>query len=264
MIKLNSLSLFVGTGRCNAKCRHCAGRIHRQYAPLEDGVVDEELILKTLREGHKNGVRYLSLSSSGEPTLSPLSVTRVLKLIHSLQLEDIEFSPINLYSNGIRIGEDEEFCNKYLSRWKDWGLTTVYLTVHDIDAIENARIYGVERYPELNVIVNRIHNCGLSIRANLILSKDNIATSKRFVEMTNKLRELGFDAISAWPIRDQEDKMDLENTPPGDELDRMEEFVRSNTGLKIRLLREKSRAIYQSGEKLTLFPNGVLSNTWCN
>jgi len=33
---------------------------------------------------------------------------------------------------------------------------------------------------------------------------------------------------------------------------------------KIKLLREKSKVAYQSGQKLTLFPNGILSNTWCN
>ena len=45
----------------------------------------------------------------------------------------IEYSPINLYSNGIRIGGDKDFGDTYLSLWRSLGLTTIYVTVHDID-----------------------------------------------------------------------------------------------------------------------------------
>ena len=77
---LKSLSIFVGTGKCNAKCPHCAGVPLRKYAPKEDGVVDLGLIERTLIQSHKKGALYLSISSSGEPTLSPKSITKVLRL----------------------------------------------------------------------------------------------------------------------------------------------------------------------------------------
>ena len=85
MGKLNSLSLFVGTGECNAHCNHCAGVALRKYAPLEDGVIDEDLIERTVRNCYEQGARYLSISSSGEPTLSPLSVTKTLGLLQRFE-----------------------------------------------------------------------------------------------------------------------------------------------------------------------------------
>lgn len=263
--KLNSLSLFVGTGQCNGHCAHCAGAPLRKYAPREDGIINEELIYKTIRECYAQGARYLSISSSGEPTLSPLAVTKTLQLVYDCQKEGMEFSPINLYSNGIRIGQDPEFCKKYLPRWKDLGLTTIYVTVHDIDENKNAEIYGIEYYPPLDEIVFRIHDANLLVRANLVLSKRTIGTFEKFVLTVERLKKKRVDFISAWPVRNLEDIVDINLSPLEKELDKMESWIEDhNRGYKIKLLREKSKIAYQLGQKLTLFPDGTLSNTWCN
>lgn len=263
--KLNSLSLFVGTGQCNGNCAHCAGAPLRKYAPREDGIINEELIYKTIKECYTQGARYLSISSSGEPTLSPIAVTKTLQLVYDCQKESIKFFPINLYSSGIRIGQDPEFCKEYLPRWKNLGLTTIYVTVHDIDEKKNAVIYGVEKYPSLEEVVFRIHDANLLVRANLVLSKRTISTFEEFVSTIEHLKRKGADFISAWPIRNLEDKVDVNLSPPEEELDKMESWVeKHNQRHKIRLLREKSKIVDQIGQKLTLFPDGTLSNTWCN
>lgn len=263
---INSLSIFIGTGECNANCAHCAGKVHRKYAPTEDGIIDEDLIYKTLKGCYEKGARYLSISSSGEPTLSPLAVTKALKLVYECKKENIEYSPINLYSNGIRIGKDKEFCNAYLSLWKNYGLTTIYATVHDIDENKNAKIYSIDNYPSLEVILSRIHRANLLMRANLVLSKITIDTFEKFVSAVDYLDKIGADFISAWSIRGMDDKLDLSLSPFEIELDKMENWVERNkdSKCKVRLLREKSRILYQTCQKLTLFPDGTLSNTWRN
>jgi wyosine [tRNA(Phe)-imidazoG37] synthetase (radical SAM superfamily) len=265
-LPLKSLSLFVGTGECNARCAHCAGVPLRQYAPKEDGIVDEKLIEKTVKECYQKGARYLSISSSGEPTLSPISVTKVLQQINNLKSTDnIQFNPINLYSNGIRIGEDEKFAKEYLNKWQNLDLTTLYITVHSIYEKENAEIYGVQSYPSLKTIVKRIHDTNLQVRANLVLSKktiSSISTYGQFRVATIYLQNIGVDKISAWPMRDLNDKPDKNLSPLETELNEMEEYIKDNP--KIVLLREKSKIAYQTGQKLTLFPDGTLSNTWCN
>lgn len=264
-MRLSSLSLFVGTSECNAKCEHCAGIPLRKYAPKVDGIIDQDLIYKTIKNCYEQGARYLSISSSGEPTLSPLTVTRTLELIDGCRNEGIEFSPINLYSNGIRIGEDKTFCDTYLPLWKGFGLTTIYVTVHDVNEEENARIYGIHTYPSLDVIISRIHNADLFMRANLVLSKRTIGTFDKFLSTVEELNEKGADYISAWPVRDKNDWVDLELSPLEEELDKIEDWVeKQNSNGKIRLLRETNKITYQTGKKLTLFPNGKLSNTWCN
>lgn len=264
METLKSLSIFVGTGQCNANCSHCAGKIHRKYAPAEDGIIDKDLIYKTLRECYEKGAMSLSISSSGEPTLSPQAVTKTLELVNECKQENIKFSPINLYSNGIRIGEDKNFCDRFLSYWKSQGLTTIYVTVHDIDEKRNAEIYGIASYPRLETVISRIHNADLLMRANLVLSRKTIDNAEKFIATTHHLRALGADLISAWPVRNMDDEQDAESAPSKEELDKIEDWITGNPDCQVKLLREKSRILYQTSQKLTLFPDGTLSNTWCN
>ncbi len=260
-MNLKSLGLFVGTGRCNANCRHCAGIPHRRYAPKLDGIIDSKLIYQTLKSCHEMGARSLSLTSGGEPTLSPESVTKVLDLVGRCGVEGMHYSPINLYSNGIRIGQDEDFCREYLTEWKDKGLTCVYVTVHDPDEDENARIYCVKEYPRLETVISRIHEAGLKMRANIVLGKGTIYTYKKFTSTAERLMRLGSDKISCWPVRDAEDKADPKLAPPEETLDRIESWI-IESGYNISLQRNNQE--YSLGQKLTLFPNGKLSCNWCN
>ncbi|MBU1855240.1 MAG: hypothetical protein KKF89_05945, partial [Nanoarchaeota archaeon] len=234
-------------------------------APKEDGIIDKDLIYKTIKDCYEQGARYLSISSSGEPTLSPISVTKTLRLIYECRNERIEYSPINLYSNGIRIGEEKIFCDNYLPLWKDLGLTTIYVTVHDVDEVKNAIAYRIENYPPLDLVVSRIHDANLLMRANLVLSKKTMNSFDKFVSTVKHLKNIDVDSVSAWSIRNKEDRVDPDLSPLEEELDKIERWVESqNPEHKIRLLREKSKIAYKIGQKLTLFPNKTLSNTWCN
>ncbi|MFA5797535.1 MAG: hypothetical protein WC916_05910 [Candidatus Woesearchaeota archaeon] len=261
---LSSISLFVGTGECNAHCKGCAGVPLRKYAPKKDGIINTELITKTLKECYTQGARYLSISSSGEPTLSPLAITKTLQLIDDYSKEGLRFSPVNLYSNGIRIGEDDAFCDTYLLLWKNFGLTAIYVTVHHPDEKKNAKAYGVEIYPALETIISKIHHAGLQMRANLVLQKDTIYTAHDFSNVITTLLHKGVDYISAWPKRTLEDKIDSARAPLKSEMDSMALWIRKNNFNTVKLLREENKIVYNTGQKLTLFPDGTLSNSWCN
>jgi len=260
MYEVDSLAIFVGTSKCNARCAHCAGTIHRQYAPNEDGILNEDLIYKTIKNCYMKGARSLSLTGSGEPTLSPLSVTKVLELAYKLKKEGMEYSSIHMYSNGIQIGNSKNFSSRYLPKWKEHGLDSVYVTIHDTDEKRNAEIYGIKNYPSFGLIVSRIHDADLLMRANLVLTKKTICSLKKLISTAESLKGLGVDSISAWSVRGMDDKLDLDLSPSNEELDKMSEWAEENG---VRLLREKSRIVYETGKKLTLFPDGTLSNTWC-
>ena len=262
---LKSVSLFIGSNRCNGNCSHCAGLIHRQFAPDDDGIIDDQLIRKTLIECYDKGARSLSISSSGEPTLSPKSITKTFEIVKDLEEECRKFDKINLYSNGILIGEDENFCDEYLPIWNYCGLTHIYITVHNIDSKRNAKIYGIKKYPDLKVIFSRIHKYGIKIRANIVLSKNNIGTVRDFSRIVMDLAYIGADSISAWSVRDKNDNIDKELAPSDSELDMMQNWIDlSNVSDRVVLHREKDQLLYKEEKKLTLFPDGTLSNTWCN
>jgi hypothetical protein len=78
--------------------------------------------------------------------------------------------------------------------------------------------------------------------------------------------KIGVDNISAWPIRNADDKIDVELSPSNEEMDKMQEWAEKNSNpeCKIRFLRDSNAVLYQTNKKLTLFPDGTLSGTWCN
>ncbi len=250
-----SLGLFIGTGNCNAHCQHCAGVYYRQFAPKEDWVIPEELFRKTIREAYADGARSLTLSSGGEPTLSPFAISKTLRLVIK---EDLDFNQINLYSNGIRIGEEEPF-SAWLREWKNLGLTWVYVTVHNTDEVINAKMYGVEKYPSLKIVSSRIRESGLCLRANIMLTKDGVHDLVGFTQMVEELAALEFDAVAAWPIRGLDDTPNAYLAPSEESLTEIEEWITTGAS-RIPVRMSLSRAGYETGQKLTLFPNGVLSS----
>ena len=256
------MALFVGTGKCNAKCLHCAGKYHRDSAPTEDGFIDESLVYDTVRKCHADGARYLTLSGSGEPTLSPLAVTRTLQLVDRCRAEGMRFNTVSLYTNGIRIGEEEQF-GRYLRMWRMLGLGTMYVTVHSPDRHLNAKTYGVASYPPLSLVFSRIHDAGLLVRANVVLHRERMGTLLDFTRMVQYLEDTGADMVAAWPVRDEQDQINPFMAPPPEEIKRMKAWVDSGKS-RIYVRMPTSRKGYEKGQKLTLFPDGTLSSSWCN
>jgi len=257
MHDLKSLSLFVGTGRCNANCAHCAGRPLRHTAPEHDGDDKLEHIRKVLIECYERGARNLSISCSGEPTLSPVSVTSVLQLTYWMSKNGQVYKPINLYTNGIKIGENAAFCQRYLGVWKLLGLTHFYMTVHSCDEKTNAKVYGVKKYPPLKTVIGRMKEYGFKIRANVVLNREYF-DHNIFIDTATKLLELGVDSISAWPIRDSHD-----------EIDKGRALLSSDTEKIVAWASTQKNVHIYSGmndytHKITLFHDGQLTNKWCN
>jgi MoaA/NifB/PqqE/SkfB family radical SAM enzyme len=260
MHEVRALGIFVGTGECNAHCPHCAGVPLRKDAPIEDNF---HLMHETIKSCYERGARSLTLTSSGEPTLSPLAVTQVLEIVKEL---NISFDTINLYTNGIKIGEDEKFCNEYLLRWKRLGLTTFHMTVHDTNSEKNARLYGVASYPPLETVVSRMKKAELAVRANIVLTQGN-CNILRLTAQYLMLKSLGFDGISVWPVRDPlTDEIDASKAPTKEQTDDLEVFhsAYQEFGIPVQFYSEKHhQEVSLRGEKLTLFQNGTLANSWC-
>ena len=255
-MKLQNIALFVGTGKCNANCAHCAGSIHRKNMPKEDGIIDENLFYNTLKDSYENGARSLSLTSGGEPTLAPNSVTKTLDIA-----KNFDYRKIKLYSNGIRIGKSSEFSETYLHLWQSKGLTDIYWTVHSISEEKNAQIFGIKSYPSLELIVSRIHKAHLKVRANIVLSRSNISDLERFKEIVNCLKGYGIDNIAAWPVRDEKDEYDIINAPSMSEIQEMRDWAENDRTIHVQT--EEHHKLYKNKKKLGLFPDGKLSNDWC-
>lgn len=256
-MRLQNIALFVGTGKCNANCGHCAGKIHRESMPKEDKVADEELFYNTLKDSYEKGARSLSLTSGGEPTLAPMSITKTLDIA-----KNFDYGKIKLYTNGIMIGKSSRFSEMYLPLWQSKGLTDIYLTVHSLSEEKNAQIFGIKSYPSLELIVSRIHEANLKVRANIVLSRGNISDLEKFKEIVIGLKRYSFDNIAAWPVRDEKDEYDIINAPSMDDIQKMRELVKDDRTIDVQT--EEHHELYKNKKKLGLFPDGTISSDWCN
>jgi MoaA/NifB/PqqE/SkfB family radical SAM enzyme len=196
--KIYSVSALVGNGTCNANCEFCAGKHLRPQAS------DNDLYWKNYESALKLCARYggwsSSITSSGEPTCDPNAVTRALYLHLKCAREGAFFPNINLFTNGIRFG-DEKFCETYLPKWKRAGLTNIAISIHSPDEERQAQVYGVPHYPMLTTIRQRIESYGIGVRATLLLRKGDVDNASRYQQALKSLINLdGFNNITSWPV----------------------------------------------------------------
>jgi sulfatase maturation enzyme AslB (radical SAM superfamily) len=195
--KIYSVSALVGNGTCNANCSFCAGKYLRPQAK------ENPNYYKNLEAAIKLSARYggwsLSLTSSGEVTCDPDSLTKALEVYNKCANQGAYFPNVNLFTNGILLG-DENFCKEYLPKWRELGLTNVALSIHSPNEEGQAKAYGVESYPKFEKIISNVHDADLGIRGTLLLRKNGVDNAKKYSAAVNHLVETGIDNITSWPI----------------------------------------------------------------
>jgi MoaA/NifB/PqqE/SkfB family radical SAM enzyme len=226
--KIYSVSALVGNGDCNANCNFCAGKYLRLQA--NNG---KELYHKNLEAAIKLSARHggwsLSLTSSGEPTCDPDSLTDALKVYKKCADQGAYFPNVNLFTNGILFG-DENFCNKYLDKWKYLGLNNIAVSIHSVKEEEQAEVYGIEHYPNLEDIVSNVEKHGLGVRGTLLLRKDGVDTPIKYKKAINTLIEKGIDNITSWPVGNPDNSRN-KHTPSRINLFKIKRWLRKNATL---------------------------------
>jgi pyruvate-formate lyase-activating enzyme len=259
--KIDGISILVGTASCDACCPGCAGIQHRQNAPRHDGEIDIPRLREVLSLCWERDCRYVTLTGSGEPTLSPLSVTKALEVIHEYAEGGKIFDPVNLYTNGIRTGTDEEFCDTYFPLWKTLGLTRIYISVFSVDEALNAEAFRVKGYPPFEVIFERIKRHGLILRTSVVLKRGFTDTLEKFEYLCEKFFAMGVDSVTAWPLKDDHDFIS-ELAPERFVLEAISNFGKTQGG-RIRVLLGDSNSPNNLGQKIALFQDGQISDVWC-
>lgn len=195
--KIYSVSALVGSSKCNANCAFCAAKNLRS-----DASSDNKMPI-TFKPALKLSARYggwsLSLTGSGEPTCSPEAVTNALKEYQECAKEGAYFPNVNLFTNGILIG-NKEFADDWLPEWKTLGLTSVAVSIHALNPSDQAKIYGVESYPSFWNIFGNIRKHGLQARTTLLLRKGGIETPARYEFALKLLKSYGCENITSWCI----------------------------------------------------------------
>ena len=195
--KIYSVSALVGNGACNANCEFCAGKYLRPEAR------ENKLYDKNLESAIKLSARYggwsLSLTSSGEPTCDPDSLTNALNIYNKCANQGAYFPNVNLFTNGI-LFDNKIFCKEYLPKWKELGLNNIAISIHEVSEEGQAKIYGLNSYPKLENLVENIEENGLGVRATLLLRKGGVDTPKKYEDAVKTLINKGMNNITSWPV----------------------------------------------------------------
>lgn len=196
--KIYSVSVVTGKDKCNANCSFCAGKYLRPDARFLS-----PMYLKNLEAALKLCARYggwsLSLTGSGEPTCSPDELTEVLEVYAKCASEGAYFPNVNLFTNGILFG-DSFFCDQYLPRWRELGLNNIAVSVHSPIEEEQAKVYGINRYPLFESIKKNCEKHGLGVRATLLLNKSLVNDATQYEWAITELIKMGYDNITSWAI----------------------------------------------------------------
>jgi len=221
--KIYSVSALIGNGRCNANCSFCSAKNLRKTATSEIPLTYKSAIKLSARYGGWS----LSLTSSGEPTCDPESVTEALKQYKKCAKQGAYFPNVNLFSNGILLG-DKEFCKKYLPVWKKLGLTAIAVSIHSVDVKKQRDVYNVNEYPDFKKIVKNVRKYGLQVRATLLLRKGEIDNPVKYKEALDYLISIGVVNITSWTIGNQ-DATRNEYTPSRLNMMRIRMWLATNT-----------------------------------
>jgi hypothetical protein len=131
--------------------------------------------------------------------MDPDALSRALLLYHECALQGAYFPNVNLFTNGIRFA-DKAFCEKYLSRWRGYGLTNVAVSLHGTNEEMQSAAYGVS-YPKLDDVFDNIREQGVGLRVTLLLRKGGVESLKDYENALFTLRtRYDVDNITSWPV----------------------------------------------------------------
>ena len=225
--KIYSVSALVGNGTCNANCDFCAGKYLRPQAK------ENEIYYKNLESAIKLSARYggwsLSFTSAGEPTCDTKALTKAFEVYDKCAKQGAYFPNVNLFTNGINFG-NKEFCDTYLPRWKNLGLTNVAISIHGFDEKDQAKAYNIKSYPKLETIVQNIESNSVGVRGTLLLRKGVVDNAQKYELAVNNLIDKGITNITSWPIGNP-DSTRNEFTPSRIGIFQIKNWLRKNTKL---------------------------------
>lgn len=222
--KIYSVSALVGNGSCNANCGFCAGKYLRPEA--SSNLQNDRNLESAIKLSARYGGWSLSLTSSGEVTCDPDALTHSLQIYKKCADQGAYFPNVNLFTNGIKLG-DKDFCNEYLPKWRGLGLNNIAISLHDVNEVGQARIYGVNNYPKLETLVENIEEHGLGVRGTLLLRKGGVDNSKKYESAIKTLISKGIVNITSWPIGNPDNTRN-EYTPSQFNLFRIKHWLHKN------------------------------------
>jgi len=185
-MKIQTLSILVGSSICNAKCPYCISKMTpKQGIGLKEPEINWRNFDKACRLAQINQVSTVLFTGKGEPTLFPEQLTKFLE-----HMKKFDFPLIELQTNALAFGKEFEKYEKHLKKWYELGLNTIAISIAHYKKDKNKEIFTPNsKYIDLEKVIKNLHEIGYSIRLSCIMMKnfvDNIEEVKKLVEFCKK------------------------------------------------------------------------------
>ena len=231
-MKIQTMSVVVGTTACNAKCPFCVSRqTIKHNLPTTPNLRNFKIALNL---ADRAGATTILFTGKGEPTLYPNLITSYLNWIRD---EKFRFPFIELQTNGMQIGNEElrgdneevGYSFDYLKEWYDLGLTTVALSAVDISQAPNKKIYG-ENYPDISKTAQILIDHGFTVRLSIMMMKNYVDSPETLDNVIgfckkNRIKQLTMRPIARVDEDNEAAKWVSEHTLTDNQLDQIIEHV---------------------------------------
>ena len=181
-MKIGTMSIVVGNKACNAKCPFCVSKMTPENNICEKrSEVDTARYIRNIhkacRLAEMSGVNTVLITGKGEPSLYFEDVKMAL-----MDIEKYKFPFVEFQTNGILLAKwlDEyknQKQNDYsvtpLESLMQHGVSTIIISMVHYSVNRNKEIYN-DNYPNLDSIIDGLHEMGFSVRLSCIMLKGYI------------------------------------------------------------------------------------------
>ena len=190
-MKIQTFTIVAGTSLCNARCPFCISQMTpKQGITFEEPEVNWLNFRKACRLAQMHDVTTVLITGKGEPTLYPQQITLFLK-----HLKEFDFPIIELQTNGLALGREFNKYKPYL------GLNTIAISVVHYNENKNKEIYtGNANYPNLENLINNLHQMGFTVRLSVMLLKNFIDSPEEIQKLVDKVRQWTVEQLTLRPI----------------------------------------------------------------
>lgn len=201
-MRIQTFSIVAGTRACDARCPFCVSKM-TGYDEIPRGRdINARNLAKAALLAERAGTTTVLFTGKGEPTLYPDEISEYLRL-----LEGRPFPMMELQTNALAIGRLAEAGDSgtqlnaaHLREWYALGLDTIAVSVVDIDAEANQKVYS-EDYPDLARTVGYLHEHGFSVRLCVIMHAGAVDSPERLEEVITFCRDQGVEQLTIRPVR---------------------------------------------------------------
>jgi molybdenum cofactor biosynthesis enzyme MoaA len=195
-MRIETMSIVVGTAACNAGCQFCVSKMTPPNGvSIREPEVKWSRLAKAIQFAERMGVVTVLLTGKGEPTLFPETLLAITSEVGG------KFPFVELQTNGLAIGHGDF---DKLTMLYGRGLTTVALSVVSHLPEINRSVYYSHRpkmdYPDLGQTIKKIHDTGLSVRLTAMMMKGGIDDTESLADFVDFARDNHVEQVTVRPI----------------------------------------------------------------